>query len=278
VLSLVQAAEERTPKLDPSSTLAEAREALGLRDESSRNLAELRASHELTEARADQIRQAIASEEWTEAARIMEAAFEENIQIPLFAQSADELERALFAAASAELASAPGQLRSGFATPASEALTLLRFPQRVSLSFWSTLKKARADCLAGQFEKATAAVRSAAPGPGTALSEMESAIRTWQASSARARTTRWVAVGLPLVFAFGLWMGSILFKSSSASTSTQSEIEDYVAEREAWHADKGSDAELHKALELVRRWRARYPQSRKLKDLEETVQRRIDNP
>ena len=89
----------------------------------------------------------------------------------------------------------------------------------------------------------------------------------------------WTAAALAVALGLGVWLGSVVFAPpASMSTDAQAEIEDYVAEREAWHADQGSDAELKKALALVKRWRARYPGSKKLKELEETVQRRIDNP
>ena len=278
VVSLVQSAGERASKLDASSMLTEAREALRLRDEASGKLQEARARRERAEANTSRLRQAIAKQEWSAVVQIMQASTKEDADTQILGQSSAELQQALWTSASAEVASAPAQLRSGFLTPASDALASLRLP--LPVGFWSKLREARDHCLGGRFDEAVATTRSAAPLPGTVVDDMESAIRAWQASSARAKTMWRVAAGLALAFGFGLWLGSIVF-APSASTSTadtQAEIETYVAEREAWHADKGSDAELRKALELVKRWRARYPESKKLKDLEQTVQRRIDNP
>ena len=279
VVSLVQGAEQCAPKLEASSSMfAEAREALRLRDESSRKLKDARARRERAEANLRGLRAAIAKQEWAEAVGVMQASTKEDADTQILGQSSAELQQALWTAASAEVASAPAQLRSGFATPASEALASLRLAQPVPADFWSKLREARDHCLGGRFDEAVAAVRSAAWGPGTVVDDMESAIRAWQVSRAKAKRVWWTAAGLAVALGLGLWLGSVLFAPTASTADTLAEIENYVTEREAWHADKGSDLELRKSLDLVKRWRARYPQSKKLKELEETVQRRIDNP
>ena len=295
VVKFVEDADRRAPKLDRASILTEAREAYRLCDEARAELQAARERRERAEAYAKQLRDAITGRRWVEAVNVMEQlqgprrlrktnprteeGTEEKggIADQIRKQSSVEFDRALGAEAKAEIAYAVRNFRKGYASPAADALRA-RHMGGHDVYLLKKLKEARDLCRVGKFHDARSTCR------GTWWDDKDRdvdrvvspLIEAWESSNARAKKFRWSAAALIVVFVCGVWLGSIWFQTPSLST--QSEVEEYVAEREAWHADKGSDAELRKSLDLVRRWRALYPQSKKLRDLEETVQKRIDNP